>query len=128
MTAAEPEDRANRLGRIVDRLGSQRAGGERVLRFEGESSEGTALVESRDRQLRLWIPPARRSALETMLERFPVFKIQQPETRKAPAEVVNIAVLADVPHTAQFLDGLLCDLHGLGSEYTLQISSERSAD
>ena len=69
MTAAEPEDRANRLGRIVDRLGSQRAGGERVLRFEGESSEGTALVESRDRQLRLWIPPARRSALETMLER-----------------------------------------------------------
>ncbi|WP_276260407.1 hypothetical protein [Haloglomus litoreum] len=65
---------------------------------------------------------AARAALDELLASFPVFKIQQPETRKARDGTVYVSALADPKHAADFIEACYRDVFGLGEGYELSVA------
>jgi hypothetical protein len=60
---------------------------------------------------------AARDALDELLSEFPVFKLKQPETRRASGGEVYVSALADAKRVADFLEACFRDVHGLGPDY-----------
>lgn len=90
-----------RMRLLVDRVSASRSA-ESEVRFR--SDRGTVVYG--DRLARLDLDGAERDRLEDLLGRFPVFKLKQPETRKAPEGVVYVSAKADPKHAADFLEGV----------------------
>lgn len=65
---------------------------------------------------------AARAALDELLASFPVFKLRQPETRKADDGTVYVSALADPKHAADFLEACCRDVFGLGEGYELAVA------
>jgi hypothetical protein len=57
-----------------------------------------------DRLVRFEVDESEREALTGLLGEFPVFKLKQPETRKAPEGTVYVSAVADAKRVADFLD------------------------
>ena len=112
MTARTSDDRRRLL---VSRIVSARRATE-PARFE---SDGVA-IEYDDRVLRLELTPSQREQLETLLGSYHVFKIKQPETRKADDGVVYVSAVTDAKHAADFIEALFRELYGFGEEYELR--------
>ncbi|MFC7226577.1 hypothetical protein N0B31_04120 [Salinirubellus salinus] len=126
MTRFEATDPADRLGLAVDAVTAHRARSSDGVRFEGhpvaaDGDSAAPVVEYTDRVLRLELDDAARERLDELLGSFPVFKLKQPETRKADAGVVYVSVIADAKHAAEFVDATFREVHGLGDGYELRV-------
>lgn len=114
MTADTPGDRKRSFVRHV--VESRRADEPVVFEAEGVT------IEYDDRRIRLVVDDAERDRLETLLETYHVFKIKQPETRKADNGVVYLSAVTDAKHAADFLESLFSDVYRLESGYELTAS------
>lgn len=77
-------------------------------------------IEYDDRTLRLELTSEERDRLDELLEAYHVFKIEQPETRKADRGVVYLSAVTDAKHAADFLEALFREVYGLGNGYELR--------
>ncbi|WP_435194911.1 hypothetical protein [Natronomonas sp. EA1] len=66
--------------------------------------------------------PAPVETVEPFLAEHPVFKVKQPETRKASEGVTFVSAKADANHLAGFIDAVFEDLFSLGDGYDLAVS------
>lgn len=112
MTARTPDGRRRLL---VSRIVSARQANGPTC-FE---SDGVA-IEYDNRILRLELATSRREQLETLLDSYHVFKIKQPETRKAEDGVVYVSAVTDAKHAADFIEALFRELYGFDEGYELR--------
>ena len=80
-----------------------------------------ARVTYQDRRLRTDVDETERERLEMLLSEYPVFKIQQPDTRKADEGVVHLSAVTDPKHAADFVEALFREVYGAGREYELRV-------
>lgn len=125
MTRFEATDPRERLALAVDAVSAHRSRASEGVTLEGHAGEGEddrhARVEFADRLVRLELDASAREGLDTFLGSFPVFKVKQPETRKAAEGVVYVSAIADPKHAAEFVDGLFREVYGLGDAYELRV-------
>jgi len=126
VTRFEATDPAERLGLAVDAVTAHRARSSDGVRFEGRTPDGSderavTTVEYTDRLLRLELDEEGRERLDECLGAFPVFKLKQPETRKADPGVVFVSAIADAKHAAEFVDAVFREVYALGDEYELRV-------
>lgn len=60
-----------------------------------------------------------RDRLDALLDDYPVFKVEQPATRKADDDVVYVSAIADPKHVADFVDDCFRRVYGLPDGYEL---------
>lgn len=109
---------AGRRQLLVARIVESRQRGEATVFRAGDAS-----VEYDDRALRLDVGPEERDRLDALLSAYHVFKIKQPETRKAAEGVCHLSAVTDAKHAADFLEALFREVYGLGEGYTLRAES-----
>jgi hypothetical protein len=114
VTADTPGDRKRSF---VRRIVEARRTEEAVV-FETEA--GDAAVAYDDRSLRLELTAEERDRLEELLGSYRVFKIRQPETRKADDGVVHLSAVTDAKRAADFLEALFREVYGLDEKYELR--------
>jgi hypothetical protein len=117
MTRFEATEARDRLGLAVDAITAHRLRDSEGVTFE--SDEGR--VEYADRTLTLTVEPDERERLDALLEEFPVFKIEQPATRKAPEGVVHVSAIADPKHAADFVDACFRSVFEAEADYELRV-------
>lgn len=113
-TASTPVDRRNLL---VDAIVTAREHNTQVA-FIGAGNK----VEYSDRILRLELNNEEQDRLDTLRVQYPVFKPKQPDTRKAPDNVLYLSAVTDPKHVADFLDDLFLDVFDASSAYELEVT------
>lgn len=98
-------------------------GGGNGSRDRNGGGTGTSRIEYSDRTLTLAVDPAERDRLDTFLDEFPVFKIEQPATRKAPGGVVHVSAIADQKHAADFVDRAFAAVYGCPDDFRLWVTA-----
>ncbi|MFW5963870.1 MAG: hypothetical protein ACOCQM_03315 [Natronomonas sp.] len=102
---------------IVEAIVAHRRGGGDPVVFEGAESR----IKYDDRRLRLELDDDERGRLEALLSAYHVFKIKQPDTRKADDGVVYLSAVTDPKHAADFVESLFRDLYDADAGYELRI-------
>ncbi|WP_255195392.1 hypothetical protein [Halorarius litoreus] len=74
-----------------------------------------------DRLLELSVSPAARDRLDDLLAEYPVFKVKQPETRKAPDGTVFVSAIADPKHLADFVEDCFRRVYEREKAYALTV-------
>lgn len=111
---------AKRRARIAEAIAQhRRSGSESPVLFVAATGPDQPFVEYRGRELT--VTTAHRDRLDALLGEFPVFKIAQPATNKAPEGEVHVSALADPKHTADFLDRLFLDVFNVAESYRLRV-------
>jgi hypothetical protein len=121
VTRFEAGDLGERLALVVDAVSAHRARGSEGVVLEADVGGETHRVEYADRLVRLEVGEDARERLSELLGRFPVFKMKQPETRKADEGVVYVSAIADAKHAAEFVEGIFRVVYGAGEEYSLRV-------
>jgi hypothetical protein len=116
----DADDPGARKRVLVQRIVQARKADEAVV-FEGVG----ARVEYEDRTLRLEVDADERARLETVLETYHVFKIEQPATRKADEGVVYLSAVTDPKHAADFVEALFREVYGANEGYELSTRASR---
>lgn len=80
-----------------------------------------ARIEYEDRLLSLDLSGEERERMTALLDDFPVFKVTQPETRKASNGTVYVSAIADPKHLADFVEDCFRRVFGLGEDYGLVV-------
>ena len=80
-----------------------------------------ARVTYRNRRLRVEADDDERDRLEALLSEYHVFKVQQPDTRKADEGIVYLSAVTDPKHAADFVEALFREVYGAGREYELRV-------
>lgn len=111
-TADTPDDRRTLVVRSV--VNHRREGGDPVAFVAGGDR-----IEYDDRLVTLAVDADERDELDDLLADYPVFKIKQPATRKAPEGTVRVSAIADPKHLADFVEDCFLRVHGLDSDYRL---------
>lgn len=114
---AEAHTERDRLALITETIAAHRKRDSDRAVFETD----TARLEYADRTITLDVSDGGRERLDAVLASFPVFKIEQPATRKAPAGTVHIAAIADPKHTADFIERVFQAVYQHGAEYELRV-------
>ena len=117
----EADEAGERLALAVDAVATHRRRGSEGVVFEGADGDRSVRVEYADRLFTLAVSADEREALDGHLGSFPVFKVKQPETRKAPEGTVHVSAIADAKHAADFLEGTLRTVYGLPEDYELRV-------
>ena len=73
---------------------------------------GDARIDLTEAGVRLDLEDDQRASLDELLAEYPVFKVAQPATRKAPDGVVYVSAVTDAKHAADFLDALVREGYG----------------
>jgi hypothetical protein len=115
--AAETPDRRRTL-LVTGILDARRES--RPVTFEADGVE----IEYDDRAIRLELTAEQRDRLDALLSAYHVFKIKQPETRKAADGVVYLSAVTDAKHAADFVDAAFREVYELGEEYALNAVDE----
>jgi hypothetical protein len=116
--AAEASDR---LALAVDAVTTHRRRGSEGVVFEGVDGDRRVRVEYADRLFTFTGSTDERDRLADHLGSFPVFKMKQPETRKAPEGTVYVSAIADAKHAADFLEGAFRAVYDLPGDYELRV-------
>lgn len=74
-----------------------------------------------DRLLELAVDDAERERLDALLVEYPVFKLKQPETRKAPEGTVFVSAIADPKHLADFVEDCFRRVYDHDDDYALAV-------
>jgi hypothetical protein len=109
-------DRRTRIAKAI--VAHRRAGSESPVRLT--TPEGPTVTYC-DREIVVHVDEAERDRLDALLAEFPVFKIAQPATRKAPDGEIHCSAIADPKHAADFLDELFLDVFGRPEDYDLRV-------
>ena len=115
MTRFDASDPTERRALLADAITAHRRRGSDGATLRADGHE----VRFADRTITLTLTSAERERLDTLLGEFPVFKLDQPATRKAQDGTVSIAAIADPKHAADFLERTFREVHGLEADYTL---------
>ena len=122
--ASDAATAPTRRARIAEAITEyRRAGAETPVLLAAATGTDPPYVEYRDREITVTVDGAGRERLEELLEQYPVFKVAQPATNKAPAGEVHLSALADPKHAADFLDDLFLSVFAVGPEYELRIET-----
>lgn len=122
MAGSGTEDAITRRSKMAEAITAHRRAGSQSAVYFGAGIDGDSpVVEYVDREITLEVDETQRDRLDSLLAEFPVFKIAQPATRKAPAGEVHISALADPKHSADFIDQLLLSVYERPGEYELAI-------
>ncbi|MFC5972639.1 hypothetical protein ACFPYI_14975 [Halomarina salina] len=113
-TADTPQDR---LVAFVRAVNAQRTGGGDGVAFESDAGR----LDYADRTVTLELGDEERERLDALLDEYPVFKVKQPETRKAPDGVVVLSAIADAKHLADFLESVFRDVFDADEGYELRV-------
>jgi hypothetical protein len=124
MPATTPADRQRLLARAIADHRSREDGV--VVSASGDGA--TARLTYADRVVTLDLddasdPDTARAALADLLDGFPVFKIAQPETRKAANGTVHVSALADPKHCADFIESCCREVFGFDEGYELTVEA-----
>lgn len=101
---------------------------ESITAHRKRDSEGAAFetdagrLTYADRTITLELTDTERERLDTLFESYPVFKIEQPATRKAPEGEVHVSALADPKHTADFIESVFREVFEQDEEYELRVA------
>jgi hypothetical protein len=117
----EADDAGERIALAADAVATHRTRGSDGAVFEGVDGDRRVRVEYVDRLFTLPVSGEERGALDEHLGSFPVFKLKQPETRKAPEGTVHVSAIADPKHAADFLEGTFRAVYGLPEDYELRV-------
>ncbi|WP_254535540.1 DUF4413 domain-containing protein [Halomarina litorea] len=117
MTRFEASDPRERLGLVVDAITAHRKRDSEGVVLESDGGR----VEYADRTLTLTLTDDQRGRLDDLLSEFPVFKVEQPATRKAPEGVVHVAAIADPKHAADFVEACFRQVFGADEGYQLRV-------
>lgn len=114
---AEPTTPTGRLTLIGESIAAHRTDedSDRAV-FEA----GRERITYADRTIILELTETERKRLDELLGSFPVFKIEQPATRKAPEGEIHISALADPKHIADFVERVFRAVHDLDERYELR--------
>ena len=115
MTADTAGDRKQLL---VRRIIEARRNDETVV-FEADES----VVEYDNRTVRIELDAGERDRLAELLDAYHVFKIKQPETRKAAEEMVYLSAVTDAKHAADFIEALFRTVYKASEGYELQTAT-----
>ena len=115
--ATTPTDRRKRVVRAVM---AHRKDGDPVT-FRADDPPEDARVTYDDRLLELAVSAAERDRLDAFLAEYPVFKVKQPETRKAPEGTVFVSAIADPKHLADFVEDCFRQVYDRGEGYGLSV-------
>ena len=110
------ETPASRRRTLVSAIVAARSAGE-VVSFRA----GDDAVVYEDRTLRLEVGGDERRRLEALLEKYHVFKIEDPATRKAEEGVVYLSAVTDPKHAADFVEALFRQVYGADEGYDLRV-------
>ena len=113
-SADTPRDRLRLFVRTVT---DQRTGGGDGVAFVAAAGR----LEYADRTVTLDLDPAERERLDDLLGRYPVFKYEQPATRKDPEGVVVVSAIADAKHLADFLESVFREVFDAPEGYDLRV-------
>lgn len=114
-SASTPTDRRKLVVRAV--MAHRKEGGDPVGFLAGDDR-----VAYDDRLLELTVSGDERDRLDALLAAYPVFKIKQPETRKAPEGTVFVSAIADPKHLADFVDDCFRRVYDRGEDYALAVA------
>ena len=114
--ATTPTDRRTRVVRAV--MAHRKSSGDPVA----FSADDVRVVYD-DRLLELSLSEPERDRLDALLAEYPVFKVKQPETRKAAEGTVFVSAIADPKHLADFVDECLVRVYGRADDYGLSVES-----
>jgi UDP:flavonoid glycosyltransferase YjiC (YdhE family) len=64
-----------------------------------------------------------RSRLDDLLGEYPVFKVAQPETRKADSGTVYVSAVTDPKHAADFVEAAFRSVYELPEDYRLWVAA-----
>ena len=113
-TADTPQDR---LVAFVRAVTAQRTSGGDGVAFEAAAGR----LEYADRTVTLDLDADERERLDALLGEYPVFKVKQPETRKASDGVVVLSAIADAKHLGDFLESAFREVFDAPKEYELRV-------
>lgn len=123
-SADVPDERRALLVRAIVR--HRRGGGDGSGSGRGDDRlvlEGAGRrVTYADQSLRVEVEAHERERLEDLCADYHVFKVQQPETRRAPDGVVYLSAVTDAKHAADFVEELFRRVFDAGEEYSLEVS------
>lgn len=117
----DADEASERLALAVDAVTTHRTRGSEGVVFEGVDGDRRVRVEYADRLFTLPVSADERDALAEHLGSFPVFKLKQPETRKAPDGTVYVSAIADPKHAADFLEGSFRTVYDLPEGFELRV-------
>lgn len=115
--AREAHTPRDRLSLVVESITAHRKHNSDGTVFETDAGRLTY----DDRTITLELTETERERLDTLFESYPVFKIEQPATRKAPEGEIHVSALADPKHTADFVESVFRDVFEQGDEYELRV-------
>jgi hypothetical protein len=121
VTRFEASTPGERLGLLVDAVTAHRNRGSEGVLLEAEVEGTSHRIEYADRLVRLEADDDAEERLDDLLDSFPVFKIKQPETRKADSGVVYVSAIADPKHAAEFIEGVFRAVYRADEDYTLRV-------
>jgi hypothetical protein len=117
MTRFEAHAQHDRLTCIAEAITAHRKRDSEGAVFETDAGRLTYA----DRTISLELTDTERERLDTLLESYPVFKIEQPATRKAPEGAVHVSAIADPKHAADFVESVFRDVFEQEEEYELRV-------
>jgi hypothetical protein len=115
-TATTPRDRLVLFVRTVTARRARSSDDDGVV-FAGDAGR---LVYD-DRTVTLDCDDAERDRLDALLGEYPVFKLKQPETRKAPDGTVVVSAIADPKHLGDFLEAVFREVFEAPEDYALRV-------
>lgn len=121
MSRFDADEAGERLALAVEAVTAHRNRGSEGVVFDGVDGDRHVRVEYADRLFTLSVSGDERDALDDHLGSFPVFKVKQPETRKAPEGTVYVSAIADPKHAADFLEGAFRTVYGLSEGFELRV-------
>lgn len=116
MTRFEADTAQDRLALVAEAITAHRTRTSERAEFETDAGR----LAYSDRTITLDLTDTERERLDSLFESFPVFKIEQPATRKAAAGTVHISALADPKHTADFVEHVFRSVYEQDDEYELR--------
>lgn len=117
MSTDTADTERDRLVLFVRTVADQRTGGGEGVVFEADAGR----AEYDDRTVTLDLSADERERLDALLEDYPVFKLEQPATRKAPEGVVVLSAIADAKHLGDFLESLFREVFEASEGYELRV-------
>lgn len=117
MTRFEASTPAERRALVAEAVTAHRKRGSEAAVFMSEEDR----IRYADRVVRFDVIDDERDRLDALLGEFPVFKIKQPDTRKAEQGVVYVSAIADAKHVADFIEAAFRDVFEHEEEHTLRV-------
>ncbi|MDG5777278.1 hypothetical protein VB773_09040 [Haloarculaceae archaeon H-GB2-1] len=116
--AETPEKRRALVAEAV--LAHRKRDSERTV-FETDSTDPPTRIVFGDGQVEFAVDDEERERLTDLLGEFPVFKVAQPETRKAPEETVYVSAITDPKHAADFVDTAFRTVYDLTDDFRVWV-------